>query len=887
MFSQKDEHRLLEISETYQDDPKKELETRFYIDDETTMERIYKQLLKESSSARIEQVLNTLSDAGKNMTDRKEIWFKNGSKTNESSMRKHREKNLVLRSLINIQIAVSSEIQIPPFSTSKAKQIRLKLRSSLVFGKNHPLENWRADFTIVRTIGPGQFQNIINIKDEFFGQNTTTTNFTDIFKDNELELELECVGLLNDANELSKNIKRSVQYIFEILDPEWGSSSEYQQIIGDIATLVLPDKKLIDDFRRGQKTLKQLANQPQTFDFNDYREMDLSDYWLSDKADGERCFAYFKDESLMIVTTTKVHTFPLSKPINMIAVLDCEVLLKKSGDPQLFAFDILYYNRVTTQPNTNERFEILQKAVKELSTVYKQLDLKIQVKLTNPSKQIMEMWKRKTIYPIDGLVFTPATKSNRKRFKTPHHYYDMIVYKWKPPERQTIDFLVMQCPKNLLGIDPYMPKKGKTLYFLFNGISPPQFKQLGLEHQRGYKEMFDDSDKFNFRPDFFPVAFQPSSNKYAYICYVNDSVKNLDGHVAEFGWDFKSEDPNAWQFHGLRPDRDTQVLKGLGFGNSFKVAEIIYNGYKDPFTLDHLINPTKYTGTVYFSQTKEEIYKPLTKFNAFGKAQVMRQLEDSKEVIDLAGGKGQDLFTLHGLGIEHLLMVDIDKEAVSQINKRKYNLGQKQHYLFGYKPNPKFQLTTKVLDLTKPADQLINAIPMKKGTVDGIIMNFAIHYIVSDQPSLDNLIDFIDHMLRSKGLFIFTCFDGERVFDFLKATKQNESMDLMIDDPRAPDGQRAKYSIKKLYSDKKFKPNGLKISAIHPFSQGEYYKENLLDLRWVMTSFKKRNYTVLQYGSFGDWLDRFAKANPTWASKMSDHDKLYASLYSYVTVVKH
>jgi len=611
----------------------------------------------------------------------------------------------------------------------------------------------------------------------------------------------------------------------------------------------------------------------------------LNEYYLSDKADGERCFAFFKNNNLSIITTTTIKHIELKQEVP-VCILDCEVLeLDKS--PRLYAFDILYWKNPCTKPTTESRFEIMHEAIKELSKVYKLLEEKIQIRIKNRS-DIKEMFTRKAMYPIDGLVFTPASgmtsQTKRKtRFSSPHNYFDMTVFKWKPPERQTIDFLVMKCPKNILGQKPYLSKPKHTLYFLFNGVQATEFKRLGLRHPPEYNTLFNE---YTFRPGFFPTTFQPSSDPYAYLCWIPDSLLKTDihGHVAEFGWDFDSE--NRWIFHTLRPDRDTQVSKGLGFGNSYKVAEIIYNGYKNPFTMDHLINPENYKASVYFSQTKEEIYKPLTKFNAFVKAQTMIQLEKAQRVIDAAGGKGQDLFTLHGYGVRELHIMDIDKEAIAQIDKRKYNLGDKKLYVFDFHPDKRFQLSTQVADLSKPASELVDLAHFHPGTVDGIIMNFAIHYIVHGDDSLQNLIDFVDTMLRSKGIFIFTCFDGQRVFDLLKSTKQGESVDLNIDDPRAQGETRKKYSIRKLYNEKKFIPNGLKISAIHPFSDQSYYEESLIGIQWILAAFRKRKYTVLQYGSFGDLLGKYDKFNPTWSKKMSDHDKLYSSLYSYVTVLK-
>jgi len=185
MFSPRNDDHLKDIIQKYKDDPSREFEVRFYINDKTDMERVYKSLLERASSVKIEQILNTITDVGKNITDRKEIWFVNGKKQKEANLRKHKEMFLKTRGIVEIQAAVSSETDIPPFSTSLAKFIRLKYRCSLAFDK--PLSIWRADFTVVRTIGKTQFANILQLKDAFFGKNVDPKKFSDLFIDDVAE----------------------------------------------------------------------------------------------------------------------------------------------------------------------------------------------------------------------------------------------------------------------------------------------------------------------------------------------------------------------------------------------------------------------------------------------------------------------------------------------------------------------------------------------------------------------------------------------------------------------------------------------------------------------------------------------------------------------------
>lgn len=863
MLKQNEKKRLDTTISSWLANRDKELEIRFYIQDFDTYKLIYETLYEKSLTSSISQTLNTIIDTGKDQTDRKEIYFTKGKNTSEKYIRKCKDSYVNIDSYpIKFQVSTASETEIPSFSNSAAKQIRLKLRSSLTFSEPEYLIGWRADFTLVKIVNKSDFSNIKTIKESIFPTNVAPDeskfldNAYDVF-----EFELERVS---DADISASNIDECINLILNIIYPDRLSSANYHNQIHKIASLLLDEKSAAG--YASKLTLKQLANQPNILDFNIYRTIVypiIEDYWISDKADGQRCFVWVSNNSIIVLESSTYTTYEGSTEKTYL--FDAELLKDGEKNYHILIFDILIYQDITViSKSFNDRVLLIEPAIKEIK-IPKNTGLtfekKIMEKLTKESfsKQIKKMYERKSrLYNIDGLIFTPGSKSD---------YFNMTVYKWKPSDKQTIDFLVMKAPENILGIKPYEKRDGYDLMFLFTGISRSQYEKLNLIDPRGYADIFK---TYNFNSEFFPAAFTPAANPYAYLYYHSNKSPSIDGHVAEFGWN------GEWIFHQMRPDRDTQVEKGIGFGNNFQTADIIYNEYSNPFTLDKLLDPENYVKDVYFTSAKSDAYKPLTKFNSFVKSQILRQLENADWVIDLAAGKGQDLFTLHGYGVKNMLFVDIDAEAISELNKRKYNLGNSKLYPFGFHPAKDYHIYTKVLDLSQPFDESSKKISdvVSHNSADGIIINFAIHYLIKDNDSLMNLKSLIDQYIKPGGLFIFTCFDGNRLFDFLKTTKKDESIDL---------GE--KYSIKKLYNDTKFKSYGLKISAIHPFSSGQYYEENLVDIANILNVFKKSKYTVLQYGSFGDWLDKYKQKNSKF-DQMDQDDKIYASLYSYITLVK-
>jgi hypothetical protein len=873
-----DEYNNARASKHIVRDQEKEIEVKFYLDDfDTYFKPIYTKYLSESET-QISQVLNTITDIRttnkrdqKQITERKEISFKNGSKTSEANIRKSKEAfTHGKEGTLSYQVAYATETKIPNFNVGSANGMRLKFRSSLIIPK---FPDWRFDFTIVRTVEKNEFTSIKTILDQFFSKSASAKTFLDNVPTTTVhnihpELEVEFVG--SDGSRLLEQINEIIRFVANSTSD--GESLEYHAILGWAADLILPDKNFSKTFYT-KNTLKQLANQPRMFDFATYRNVivpGIQDFYLSDKADGDRCFIVAKPgEELYYLTDTLTRGPKYTGTQTVIA--DAELL--SSG--MAFVFDLMYIDGSIVGLSFGERLARLESWIGDQDKKSK-LEVKPQVKLTadwsNEIKQTYDNSAR--AYPIDGLIFTPDTgygvASPEKHYGKLVHYFDMNVYKWKPPERQTVDFLIMEAPTSVLGVEPYMPRDGHQLMFLFCGISRAQFKTLGLSEPRGYDEIFAD---WNLSPTFFPAAFMPSSNPLAYLWYRKIDKTTPSGHVGEFSWN------GEWNLLKMRPDRDTQVEKGIGYGNAYKTAEMTFESYRDPITIEKLMSPEN---TAYFAVGKSDRYKASTRYNAFVKAQLIKQLSGANMIIDLAAGHGNDLFTIHGMGIKNALFVDKDQAALVELNNRKYNLGDRKYYVFDFKPFKSMNIWTADADLTLDHKQTIAKIDqynIKPGTVDGIIMNFAIHYIIKDDASLANLLELVDYYLKPGGLFIFTCFDGARIFDFLRATTHDASLDL-----EDPGDATVKYSIKKLYKDRTFKPYGLEISAIHPFSAGEYYTENLVGIEYVLEAFKKRKYTILQNSSFGDWLDKFNSFDKKL--KLTDADKTYVSLYSYVTVAK-
>lgn len=935
-----------------------ELEIRFSIINPEIWKNIYQKIISEYKSkitGKISESITASVSKEFGINDRKEIYFEKGVKTGEKYVRKKQIFRVpVNNDILGYKISLASETETKEFNIQNTNDLRIRLRSSLILtDKNGKDMDWQIDFTFVKSLkDPSQFQNVNKYRDKIFPKNRIIKvseflkHIDDILKDGafgmitdpqiSFELELEYIGKKLPLPEMEASLNQAIKFIANIASPGASQNLDYHEKLYEIAKILLKDQDTkthsFSDSFKSEYVLKQLVNQPVNFDQLQYVEEILpkiDQYYLSDKADGDRCLVYIiSDNKIYILTSTNcidASSFVTENNkgfdatyFNGPTILDTEIIglsVEKSSFDKIYVFDILCLNgEKLTSKSMQERDAKLDIVC---SKTGKNIQKKIMVRLSSNGDpdsdyriQIKKIYDRASrLYPVDGLIFTPNfSDPDHVRYNKPENYFDMVVYKWKPPERVTIDFLVMKAPKKLIGIKPYLPKEGYDLYFLFCGIKYQTFKTLNMEYIPEYKAIFEG---YKFNENYFPIQFSPSINPYAYIYYHPLSTESesetkdaeLNGHVAEFKYDCRGQnlskaalEKNAclWILDKLRPDRDINVEKGIGYGNDFKTAESTYVSYQDPFFLETLINPKSEKigadeSSPYFLTQKLPIYRALTKFNAFVKAQLIRQLENSEWVIDLASGKGQDLFVYNGFGIKNCLFAELDKDALIELNRRKYEMDKKEFYVYNVKPKTNMSVFSKNVNLKDNYETLIELIktdiPLPQKGVDGIVINFALHYIVDSPEALENFVNLVNSLLKPGGVFIFTCFNGVKIFNLLKNVKYEESWDLKDDIEQKP---YLKYSIKKLYeqTDDEKLGFGKKISVIHPFSAGKYYEENILNIDLVLDSFKDKGFILRQNGSFIDWLSKFKRFNNKLFESLTKNDILYSSLYQYCSLWK-
>jgi SAM-dependent methyltransferase len=248
--------------------------------------------------------------------------------------------------------------------------------------------------------------------------------------------------------------------------------------------------------------------------------------------------------------------------------------------------------------------------------------------------------------------------------------------------------------------------------------------------------------------------------------------------------------------------------------------------------------------------------------NSFIKGKLMSiHLTNKINILDLMCGKGQDLARMINLGFKNIFMLDKDIDAIYELLDRKYNLRLKNK-------NNSANVSIYKFDMTDN----FNTLPIKKDSINSIIINFGIHYLMDDINSIQNTINMINNFSKSKCRILITCFNGNKIFDLLR---DMDSWDIF-------ENNKLKYSIQKNYKSTTITELSQKINVLLPFSNNQYYEEYLVNIDYLIDLFNQNNIKCIKNDSFGTLLNTFKKENKTVYDQLTTNDKEYISLYHYL-----
>lgn len=782
----------------------------------------------------------------------------------------------------NFKISLSDEIDITETEFDDYDITRFKQRFSFI------ADEWSIDFTFVKSTESKSLADLVSTRDKLFVDITPMNIFTDKLWIWEYvdSIEVEFEYMNSNKPLMISSIKQVINYAqkYDVNandeNDQCTQNSHDDQCDQNHDSLLT---KINNIFVRGQSGQGQRQNEtivkdtlkkilPNAIEINKKQYFEeilpmINDFYLTDKADGLRTLLIVNKDIISVNSTSTVLESNIYFNIGE-TIVECELI-----DGIFYAFDILKYDGVDCiNKNFENRLKILTMLTDEGDS-WGKLKIKEFIKLSKETYQndIREFVKdlQKRDYYCDGIIFTSIS----------HIYKSTKFYKWKPPLDMTIDFIAKKCPNELLGCNPYKSKEGYDLYLLFSGITLKEYKKLNMKTMDKYKTIF--SSRQN-NATYFPIQFSPSDNPIAYLFWhpSNSEFGNLDNKIVELRL---QKECNTWELIRIREDRVNDFKKKNYFGNNFRVAELIWRNYSNPLTLDLICSDISDLSTeFYFRKHNSNEHMAVRKFNNMVKYELLKHLDSSIDenswAVDLGAGKGNDLLKYTTMkNIKNVLFIDSNDNNLCSIIERKYNYVNDKK-----KDGSSMGIFIKKLDLNDEWESNHTLIKehnpfLQKSKTKLIVCNFAIHYFAKNSTTIANFVELVDSLLADGGRFLFTCMNGEAVFNLLRKSGNGNEDDKKY----SAWGDGNKYFIKMKNKASKFQ-GGEEIEILLPFSDGALFKEYLVNLKLIEKEFKKKKIKLESQANFGsNYLNKFQEYYPYIFNKMDDADKEYIKLLDF------
>lgn len=836
----------------------------------------------------------------------KKMQYSNGDYKSYSRKWKINKSNEALNPHFKYSTNVSGEqiinADIKPDSNSL---IRIKSRLSyyIEIKDISKSRKWRIDLTIVKQFQAFNSTDISLYIQKMFkhDESMNPNNMIKLLKLDDIdarqlynyELEIEYMNQ-DSVSDHSHNLTISdindiVKFISSIIQSKILTDNKYQSVIYEIAKHIITNPEKLKRFKH-DLGIKQLLPNVVPLTANTYKDIyPPTNYYLLDKADGVRSVLII-NENFMYLISDKLLEFELTKKYNT-TIVDGEFI-----DNTLYIFDVVICDgKDLTKLGYEIRNDSIETCVDIITAIKHETGKTLTINVAAKPRVFITDFKPDDLkrqfndpilknrpYEMDGLIMV----------KPDNNYMMTVTYKWKSAKNNTIDFLVKKVPQHLIDDIPerLRPKQGFTLYYLFVGISSNMFNKLGLYKIDGYDEIFK-AEGYKTTDKYFPIQFSISDSPFAYFYYYPD-ISPSDGSESGQNKDISGKYIEMrcgggcaaagnlgmpdWEFVKIREDRARETSNY--FGNDYKTAEINWTNYLAPFKKEQLWNGP--TGG-YFITVKNKLYKDQTAFTSFVKSQRINTLTNYNWVVDAAIGKGQDFLRYVNANIRHLVGIDIDQIALTELIRRKL---QNAGTAIREYNNP---LTLFILnaDLSKNYEEIANKITSIYGYpakgANAMVINLAIHYMCDNIAHITNFVKLCEHLVAPGGTMIITAMFGDLVHKLL--------LDNNIETGSAwskyQDGVM-KYSIRKDYISKEMVDIGQSIGVLLPFSVGDYYVESLVNTDYIVSLYNDHGFDLVEKVPFSKYFKIYETHSQSRFKQLTPDDLEFLSLYGEIILKK-
>jgi hypothetical protein len=578
----------------------------------------------------------------------------------------------------------------------------------------------------------------------------------------------------------------------------------------------------------------------------------LSGYTVTEKADGERILMYInsKGRVYLINNTYRVEDTGMTvSEAGHNSLIDGEYISchrrKDDASKGLYAsFDIYYIGgkRITDLPlivedNTKpSRFNYLKQFEKLISSKGASVEYitkqhRYSDDILKDSRDILVNTKSYP-YEIDGLIYTPAKLAlysyytNHPVRLTDNMKWDRV-FKWKPDDQNTIDFLIT--------VDKTLSKNGLKYKEakLYVGYNASQWEDIDIT--RGLKLRYDKEYAKQQRPtqsSYVPALFRPTiyytpGVEYAHIrqnskgelrAENGDKIEN--NSIVEFRYinDPKIPVSERWRALRVREDKTRIFQKGIlsKTANELGVALNIWRSIHNPVTTAMITgNQPVYnkeasdiaderlldTDDVYYNRNIPReclLSVHMLNFHNQGIKKALYDRAAGGTLLELCCGEAGDMNRWIDSGYKFILGVDLVKKNIHNPKSGCYSrmLKRRSQYMRSMDPKNKVYFPDMVFAVgdcavpikngqaatalgDKESEDILRRVMNRqpgnlpshlkyitgKGTdgFNAISCMFAIHYFFESEEKLDGFLDNVSQNLKKNGVFFCTFMNGENV----------------------------------------------------------------------------------------------------------------------------
>ena len=551
----------------------------------------------------------------------------------------------------------------------------------------------------------------------------------------------------------------------------------------------------------------------------------LTGYTVTNKADGQRCFLVVMRDKRVIRITPSLQVawtgLTATNDKHIGDIIDGEYL----ADRNLFCiFDVYSYLGKDTRrlPLMTTDDDILKNPMKsrlgcahafvkdlmkEFTTLMNKTPFRIETKMflagdgAAMENAIRKILDTKFEYPTDGLIFTPRDSPVAPVVDRKGNTW-LRVYKWKPADQNSIDFLVRY--KHGETYDPVTSSrvlKG-TLYVSRTTGSEIVYPCETLTGEYVPPELPADLRVLAENQNRVPSPFQPSvprnPDAYNILLPINEKgvpidkegVKIEDNTIIECSRDVNTE---RWVVMRTRYDKTYQYrVKGEPqFGNDINVAESIWTNIHVPITEEMIRNITSdppddtFEDELYYRDDlnpKDRLLRDVYGFhNRIKESLYKSTVKAGDTLLELAVGRGGDIQKWKKTKPSKVVGMDISQSnlesprqgaCVRYINERGKDKLPPALFIKADMTQPLYEQDNRYIKLLageEPASTpyLENFANLKE--FDAIACQFAIHYACESEAAFRV---FVDNLVKhGKGMFFGTCLDGASVYSLLLGNK--------------------------------------------------------------------------------------------------------------------